>query len=59
MQTHYFSIFHFSILDSNTFYAAVYAHKSYHDARLTIDGPNLQNVTLDLGDSCIHDDGCV
>ena len=44
---------------SNTYYAAVYGHKNYHDARLTVDGPNLEKVELDRGDSVIHDDGDV
>jgi hypothetical protein len=46
-------------LGSNTFYAAVYAHKKYHDAVLTVNGPNFMNAELDTRDSLIHDDGDV
>ena len=42
--------------DSNIFYAAVYAHKSYHDAKLKVDGPNLETVEYDRGDSHIQDE---
>ena len=42
--------------DSNIFYAAVYAHKSYHDAKLKVDGPNLETVEYDRGDSHIQNE---
>ena len=40
--------------DSNIFYAAVYAYKDYHDARLKVNGPNLESVQYDRGNSHIQ-----
>ena len=42
--------------DSNIFYLAVYAYKDYHDAKLKVDGPNLETVEYDRGDSHIQDE---
>lgn len=41
----------------DNFYAVVYAHKSYRNGKLTIDGPNFIRATVDREDSVIQSEG--
>ena len=49
-------MFYGNFSDSNIFYVAVYACKDYHDAKLKVDGPNLDSVKYDRGNSHIQDE---